>query len=533
MKTLATRIRQPVSLQPRCYSVCEVLSRGALYFTRRALTHFHVAGFVKIRPKDVGFCLPTEFSRIRLRVTLATACALAALCAANCPVAKVVAENPANIQIRHEIAEASPIDDGNCIQNELLRGSQVAAWSQSANPTTAFEVVSAAVINPTEAPALAGASQNNPNLTNPKQSNPAHGRPNQVNPYVGGPEIACRAAQRWLPATLLRQRAKTIVDAYCDQDDCLRQSAASIATFLRLQANSQEDIGAAVALRAYYTRVGISQQLRLLAETDRLFEQQRLTLQALIDKGLGSVENDPSELSRRLLELADQRIVAQTSESQLRSALYQLSGKDFSADETTLEPLEVRAQSLDCDRLCAFAVEHRHDLRAWGYLCGRVDETSAEMIAQTVAPMLGGFNLSLPQRCLLELLLRRTDENGLSRNIAAEVSAACQLQRQAIERSVRDKCHALHSAYQRIELADKIVASLDDRIARLERLAELGNSQPVKLFEARSQLSQAKSNALKRRNEAKLAEIDLSEAVGGLAIRCCSGQPWLVTGGNR
>ncbi len=348
-------------------------------------------------------------------------------------------------------------------------------------------------------------------------------------PSVPGPMIACRAAGRWMPSQLLRQRAKTIEEVYCDQNQCSRDAARAIATFLRYQACAQEDSGASAALKAYYSRVAIKEQLHLAQQGTNLLDQHSESIETLFKQGLGSIDKDPSELLRRKIELEDQRIVARRTDAQLRSALCQLADVDFDLEHTQIESLDVHQQSITCEGLCQIAVQQRLDLRAWECLCNGINDCSAEMFAQTLTPMVGGVTLSLPNLCFLDKLMMRRN-SCLTVNVRKEISLAHQQLKRRIERSVHEDCLALQAAYQRIELADQIVHSLERRIDQLAALDAKGESAAIHLFDARGKLAISRSTAVQRRLEARLAEIDVAEEVGGLACRCCENVPWLLTG---
>lgn len=74
------------------------------------------------------------------------------------------------------------------------------------------------------------------------------------------------------------------------------------------------------------------------------------------------------------------------------------------------------------------------------------------------------------------------------------------------------------------------MGSWEHRIRQLETLDESGESAAEELATARSSMLEAKADVILRRLDAKIAEIDLAEAVGGISDRCCSGRAWLLTG---
>ncbi len=358
---------------------------------------------------------------------------------------------------------------------------------------------------------------------------PATGEPPKVSTsFVSAPYIACRAAATWMPSQMLRQRAKTIEDAHCRSSACQRQAARVLASFLRMQACAQEDFGAGTALRAYYSRVAIQQQLELADAGTKMLNEQLNALDALLAKGLGSIDLDRSEIIRRKIEVADQTLVAQRTDTQLRAAICQLADVDFSLENTQLEPLEVLPQELDCDALCFIAMQQRQDLLAWDCLCRSIDDCTAEMLSETLTPLAGNIPVRLPKLNIFEQLLSR-GPNNIAHNIRREVGLAQQQLKSRISRSIHEKCAALQAAYTRIDLANQIAKSLDERIAHLEQFQIKGEAVATQLFEARGQLAIAQSTLNQRRLEARIAEVDLAEEVGGLGRRCCANVPWLLT----
>jgi hypothetical protein len=63
----------------------------------------------------------------------------------------------------------------------------------------------------------------------------------------------------------------------------------------------------------------------------------------------------------------------------------------------------------------------------------------------------------------------------------------------------------------------------------LNRLGQLGDARGEELITARSEHLKARSSLVERQLAAKLAEVELAEAMGDLAPRCCRGEPWLNT----
>lgn len=68
--------KTPILIRILNYPLARLLACALADFMQRALTSSHLAEFVRIRPTFVGIRFPTEFSRIRLLVPMATACSL-------------------------------------------------------------------------------------------------------------------------------------------------------------------------------------------------------------------------------------------------------------------------------------------------------------------------------------------------------------------------------------------------------------------------------------------------------------------------
>lgn len=347
-------------------------------------------------------------------------------------------------------------------------------------------------------------------------------------PVIDGREVACRAARSSPVARALRSRARTIVKAYAEKDECDQRAAASIASFLIQQACHQEDLAAANALRAYYTRIGLQEQLRLGEQSVSGLASEQAKQQAALDAGLNTGV-DQSSFERRSLELQDQRLQLLSQDRQLRATLAQLAQTDYASESVRHEQLDVRAMELDCEQLKAFAMVSRSDLRGWSNLAGQTTPAAVPMLGPLLSSSMGGFGLPLPTMSGLKALLHRPDLSGVARSLQQELAAAVDAQRQAICLSVEEQCLKVQLAYQRIELAQSTIASWQGRLTQLEKLAQLGDPSASAQVTARLGLLQAQFEEISRRLEARLAEIDLAEAMGGVSRRCCDGQAWLVT----
>ncbi len=346
---------------------------------------------------------------------------------------------------------------------------------------------------------------------------------------IDGRDIACRTAQHWTPAQVLRARGRTIIQAYCDEDECSQKAANSLAVFLNMQANHQEDIGAASALRAYYTRIAIREHLQVTFDSLSLIALEKGKQQAAQKGGLAA-GTDLSDFERQKFSVEDQQIQLGSQERQLRTLLSQLARVDYAMDEVQQESLEVLANPMDCERLKAIALSTRHDIRGWSYLSGQVNETSAPIYAKMLSTMVGGFGLPLPTISGLKNLLCPPDHSCLTANMQYELNLTVETHRRWICQAVDEKCAKVQLAYRRIELAQQTLSSWENRIEQLEELEAMGDAEPEQIAVARVGRLKARADEISRRLDARIAEIDLAEALGGLSCRCCSGQPWLITG---
>jgi hypothetical protein len=351
-------------------------------------------------------------------------------------------------------------------------------------------------------------------------------------PIIDSRGVACQAASEWLPAKQLRQHARAVQKLYCEEDDGTRQSAGAIAKFLQLQADHQQDLAAALALRGYYARAAISEQIELLKDSDSELQKQRERQTAIQQKGLAAAI-DLTSLDREAITLNLQRIQLQQRDRQLRQSLNDATRVQYDWNASAVEPLEVREQTLDAEYLERFAVSHRHDLLALQCLSGQINSGTAPMLSSIVNSATGMASLPLPKRCFFDRVLGREDNSVLTNNLKESITLACETQASAIRREVSEKAIALELAYQRIGLSKETTASWSKRLEQLQRLAELGDSRPAELVLAQSSLLGAKAIEIERRLEAKLAEIGLAEACGGLSPRCCQGLAWLVTSQSR
>lgn len=398
----------------------------------------------------------------------------------------------------------------------LVRGNEASESSASA-PVAAHAPANGPIVSALPISAL-------PNSTSPiaePQAIPG--------PVIDGRVVACRAARHWPPARALRARGQTVMDAYAEKNQCAQQAASSLANFLNQQACYQEDIGAASALRAYYARIAVQEQLQLSEQSLELIEREQSKNKAALEKGL-TTGIDSSAFERRRLEIEDQQLQLRSQERQLRSLLAQLAQIDYDSAAARQEQLDVRTSPLDCQRLQSIALVARCDYRGWSSLASQTSEATAPLIGQLLTTTVGGFGLPLPSITGLKTLLCMSDLSGLVESLQRELNATADAQRRWICQTVEEKCLKLRLAYRRIELARAVIESWEQRLSQLEQLEQLGNRAVEEQAAARVGLLKSRAEEILRRLEARSAEIDLAEAVGGLSRRCCAGQAWLLTG---
>ena len=350
----------------------------------------------------------------------------------------------------------------------------------------------------------------------------------EIRNLIDSRTVACQAANEWLPAKQLRQYAQSVQRLYCEEDDCTRQAANAIAKFLHLQADHQQDLAAAMALRGYYAKAALGEQFELLKDTDTELQKQIERQSAIQQNGLAAAV-DLTSLDREVIALNLHRIQLQQRNRQLRQSLNEATRMQYDWEASAVEPLEVREQNLDAKYLERFAIGHRHDLLALQGLSCQINSGTAPMLSSIVNSATGMASLPLPKRCFFDRVLGRQDNAVLTNNLKESIALACETQASAIRREVSEKVIALELAYQRIGLSQETAASWTKRLDQLRRLAELGDSRPADVVLAKSSLLGAKAIEIERRLEAKLAEIALAEACGGLSTRCCQGLAWLVT----
>ena len=344
-------------------------------------------------------------------------------------------------------------------------------------------------------------------------------------PQVSGHVVACQAANCWPLAKLLDQRARTLL---CEAEERHRKSQGSAnlqANFLRHQAAWQRDVAAALALRAYYSWIANQQQLQLVEEGLALQREQVQVQEALIAKGIAIA--DPTALQRKRLELEDNKIQLLSNDRQLKSGLLRLTCCHTDLSQCATESLDIQVQACDCNGLLSFALQHRHDYLAVVQLCQCLDEEIAVAVAQLLSPLVG-VGIDILDLNLLERICLKHRGEELLGQIRRELKLASDVLRGRIEQSVCDKCQSLDAAYQRVTIAEEVIRSWETRVAALKRLEELGDARGEAMATARAELISARSTLVTRKLSAKLAEVDLAEAVGELSIRCCQGEAWLV-----
>lgn len=344
---------------------------------------------------------------------------------------------------------------------------------------------------------------------------------------LDGRTVACQAACCWPLARFLEQRAATIRS---DAKHGLTNHAGSASvesSFLRRQAARQRDVAAASALRVYYSWIANRDQLVIAAEASQLAQQQSATQAALIERGVAI--DDPTELQRKQLEVRDNQLQLESNDIQLAQTLLRLTCCASDPRTAAVEGLQIVPSELACDQLVAFALEHRQDYLAYVELCQCLDERTARAVADLLSPLAGGVGVGmLDAKCLEKLCIAARGSEALA-HVTRELRSAIDLQRRLIQQTVCDKCQALRLAYERTTIAEQTLATWNERIAALSRLEQLGEARGQALFAARGEQLRARSTLVSRQLSARLAEIDLAEAMGELAPRCCRGEPWLVT----
>lgn len=340
--------------------------------------------------------------------------------------------------------------------------------------------------------------------------------------------VACRAASEWMPAKQLRQHATATQELYREGDECERQAANAIARFLQQQADHQQDVAAAIALRAYYVHSAIGEQFQLAKKSVAALEEQRERQLAIVEKGFAAAI-DLTSLDREAITLRLQRLQLEQRSRQVTDSLNDAMRLKYDWLTSQTEPLEVRIQSIDADYLVQFALTHRSDLLAIQCLGTQINSGTAPLLASVVRSASGMVSLPLPKRCFVDRMLRREDNTELADNLKESIALTYEAQSNAIRRDVSEKSISLELAYKRITLSQETTATWRKRVEQLERVDELGNGRPADLVIAQSSLLAAQAMEVERRLEARMMEIALAEACGGLYCRCCNGLAWLIT----
>lgn len=348
-------------------------------------------------------------------------------------------------------------------------------------------------------------------------------------PNIDGRMIACEAAKCYPPAQALRARGKTIVQLFSDAEECDRSAARILGHFLNLQAKNQEDEAASQALRAYYSRIAILEQMILAAKSDASIDRNLEQLQSIRASGLAS-DVDVSEFEREKLRLREQTLELETQDLKLRNALLRLSGVDFTIDGSRLESLDIAASPLNPEILVETGLRLRRDLQAWEFLSPRISDENAHVFAQMLGSIAGSWGVPLPNIKGLAAILCGPNYEGLASSLRAELQVLISYQRELIRQQIEDAVIELELAYRKIEFAEQMLESWRTRLAQLDVLESKGEGRPEERGIAESSLLQSEAAHIQRRLEARLAEVKLATALGGLADRCCRGEAWLLIG---
>lgn len=415
------------------------------------------------------------------------------------------------------------------------------AFSQSVKSAQTAAFIMPADSGTTAATAAASASSTNTQLLTRTTNSPAQLQPLQnsgevtvaqpltldpspVN-QVSGHTVACQAATCWQLAKLLEQRARTILTESQDWHGRPTTSATVQANYLRHLAIWQRDFAAALALRGYYTWIANQQQLQLVEEGFALQREQAQVQASLIAKGMAIT--DPTALDRKRLELLDNQVQLTAAQRQLSSSLLRLTCCHTDLAQCATEGLEIQAQPTECSALVTYALAHRHDYLGLVGLHQCLDEETALAVAKLLSPFIG-LGIDMLDLNLIERICLKHRGDELLAQVRRELKMASDILRSRIEQSVCEKCQALDVNYQRVAIAEEVVRSWETRIAALKRLEELGDARGESQATAQAEWITARATLVSRKLAAKLAEVDLAEAVGELSIRSCQGEAWLV-----
>ena len=345
-------------------------------------------------------------------------------------------------------------------------------------------------------------------------------------PVIDGRLVACKAAEGDLAARALRLRAQTLEQLYQQQKEKSQLAVRAVTRALELAAVQQQDLAAANGLRTYYTWIATTEQAALLANSRAHLAGQRASQLALLQEGIATGV-DLSSFERQELELEDRQLQLTSQQRQLCSLLSQLTASDWEHATFAHESLDVRPQVLDSHRLQSTALQCRSDIQAWRSLQQWLTTETAADILKFMMTMPGGWSIPLPEYGVLGNLLCPLDRTCLTKNLAAELRTAESALAEAVCLSVSQRTERLRVGYERMQLAQRIVESWEGRVEQFTALEAVGDVRPEEKARALSSLLMARGDEIQRRLEARLAEVDLAEAVGGLAHRCCRGEAWL------
>lgn len=337
-------------------------------------------------------------------------------------------------------------------------------------------------------------------------------------------QLACRAAQCWGPSRLLLQRAATLEESNGVLRLHSRDSVEAQIQFLKHQAAWQQDLVAAGALKSAFTVLAFDAQLEQAERGLALTAEQSAAADALSAKGIAP--SDPTAMARRRLGIEDQCLQLLKGRTLARITLAQLTSLPECNPILVAESLDVQPRCLDCDALIREALSHRSDYRGWQMLATRLDKSNVAAISEIISSTAGNIGLVEHHPQLVDSLWAKLNAGQILERVRNEIHTVTDLQRRLIESAVCERCNVLKIAYERVITAQELLDSWNQRVAALERLAELGHAQPEALGEAKAKQIEATASLIQRQLEARLAEIDLAESCGGLAQRCCSGEEW-------
>jgi hypothetical protein len=316
-----------------------------------------------------------------------------------------------------------------------------------------------------------------------------------------------------------------------EQSWCQRRSAESeLRRSLLWHAEAEaRNHSAANALEVYYLLAQAEAGRDLLAESLAIGEAALADYRTLSASGL-ALPQDEGELLRQALALRSRAVRLDVDLAELNAKLQTMLGYEPCGGAWRIWPLvdlRVAVEPLDREAEVDVGLSHRAELCLWrALLDGLTVRTlaAARDALQSVSPLLGQHADQCRDCChLLQDLAALLKVGGAKRELEerrAQVAELLADREREVAAEIRRWCDTIEARLREIALANETAADWELRIRDAEERQQAGRGTPFDVHDARAGAVEARAAVLGRVVAWKLAQVELREQQGLLAVEC-------------